>query len=166
MAARRAFLGGILKNHPSIKKPDASPYVRMKVQPRTCSRDDRETPSKTQRHNGPLLVYFVLLSKRIFFKLGWFSYAFAEITDDMNTETDSRRIEIRVIISIYTMRQENQTFFCFFLRLAKKGRIASRGSRSRASENSLVLDCFFDRGTRTANVFSARWNTPETRSAK
>ena len=39
------------------KKPDASPYARMKVRPRTCSDDDRETPSKTRRHNLPVLVF-------------------------------------------------------------------------------------------------------------
>lgn len=48
------------------KKLDDSPYAVMKVLPRTCSQNDRETPSKTQRHNDPLRGYFFFESKRIF----------------------------------------------------------------------------------------------------
>ena len=59
----------------------------MKVLPRTRSGNDRETPSKTQRHYGPLLVYFFSGTKE-YIKLGGFSHTFAEITDVKNSEPD------------------------------------------------------------------------------
>ena len=45
------------------KKPDGSPCAKMKLRPRTCSWNDRETSSKAQRHFDPLLVYFIFTSK-------------------------------------------------------------------------------------------------------
>ena len=54
------------------KKPDATPYVAMKVPPRTCSDDDRETPSKTRRHNLPVLVFRMSEQKSLFLNLAGF----------------------------------------------------------------------------------------------
>ena len=39
------------------KKPDVSLYVHVTVQPRTCSQNDKKTPSKTRRHNLPVQAF-------------------------------------------------------------------------------------------------------------
>lgn len=51
--------------------------------------NDRETPSKTRRHNTSLLMYFISGTKGIREELGWFIYAFAEITDTKNKNRNS-----------------------------------------------------------------------------
>ena len=95
------------------KKPDASPYVCEKVPPRTCSRNDRETPSKMERHNGPCW-YISNQEQKSIFKLGGFSRTFAEITDEMNSDSDSRWAGMRSQNTIYTRSEKNQMVFCFF----------------------------------------------------
>ena len=72
------------------KKAGRFPYACEKVPPRTCSWNDWETPSKTQRHYGPLLVYCFSGTKG-YIKLGGFSHTFAEITKCKELGTESRR---------------------------------------------------------------------------
>ena len=74
------------------------------------------TEKRPARHEDTMLLagLFRTLEQKDLIKLGWFSYAFAEITDVMNTEMDFRRIGIQFQITIYTMQQEKQAIFCFF----------------------------------------------------
>ena len=95
------------------KKPDASPYVCEKVPPRTCSRNDRKTPSKTKRHNGPCW-YISILEQKNLFKLGGFSRTFAEITDEMSMKPDHCRAGKRFQNTIYMRSEKNQIVFPLF----------------------------------------------------
>ena len=65
----------------------------------------------------PLLV-FLSGSKRFVFKLGRFSYAFAENTNEMSLENGFRWCGVRFQTTIYTLSKENQgenpTFFKVF----------------------------------------------------
>ena len=72
----------------------------MKVLPRTCSGDYRETPSKTRRQNGPCW-YFVHLGKRADSET-WSVYtSFAEIRLKMSLEAILRWLRSRNPQTIY-----------------------------------------------------------------
>lgn len=86
---RKGFITTLHKGRCPNKKAGRFP-VRAYIGPaKNPFLNDRETPSKTQRHNASLLVYFISGTKGIGKELGWFIYAFAEITDTMSKNRNS-----------------------------------------------------------------------------
>ena len=75
----------------------------MKVPPRTFSQNDRETPSKTQGHYGPLAELFRFWEQKSFLKLGRFTRSFAEITNVKNSEQNPARSGKQFQIIIYPL---------------------------------------------------------------
>ena len=81
----------------------------------------------------PLLV-FLSGSKRFVFKLGRFSYAFAENTNEMSLGNGFRWREDRFLTIIYTLSRENQAFFPHFLILFEYRQHGWRRMHPAASE--------------------------------
>ena len=78
-----------------------------------------------------LCWFFFLVAKELILKLGRFSYAFAENTNEMSLGNDFRWREDRFQTTIYTLSKENQgeipTFFkVFFACFRPKGRMRPR----------------------------------------
>ena len=79
------------RQHPNIKKAGRYPIREIVGSAKNPLKKRQRNVQQDTKTQWSLLEYFAFLSKRAFLKLGGFTISFAEITDVMSSEPDSRR---------------------------------------------------------------------------